>query len=187
MAETKENIIKIGDQLIRQKGFNAFSYHDIAQKLGVKNAAIHYHFPTKADLLIEVAKYHIQKLKDFEQDNMGLSAYKKVIAFIDTYVKINAEGRVCFVGAMATDWETVEDTVRPYMQQMATMLIDWLTTTLQKGLESKELQFKEQPHTQALLIISNLLAATQMARITGDENFEIIKNAVLNGIKPHNK
>lgn len=184
MSETRDTIIKLGDELIRQKGFNAFSYHDIALQLGVRNAAVHYHFPTKADLLIEVAKYHIQNLKDFEREKIGLSAYQKVVAFINTYVKISAERRVCFVGAMATDWDTVEEAVKPYMQQIAAMIIDWLTDTLQKGLDNKELQFKEPARTQALLIISNLLAATQMARITGSENFETIKNAVLNSIKP---
>ena len=34
-----------------QRGLNGFSYRDISEPMGVKNAAIHYHFPNKMDLV----------------------------------------------------------------------------------------------------------------------------------------
>ena len=50
MLPTRKKIVVIADQLIRNKGYNAFSYADIASKLNIKNAAIHYHFQSKAVL-----------------------------------------------------------------------------------------------------------------------------------------
>ena len=46
----------MAEALLQDKGFNGFSYAHIATELGVKNAAIHYHFPTKESLGIAVVK-----------------------------------------------------------------------------------------------------------------------------------
>ncbi len=47
MSITRERILELGENFIRTKGYNAFSYQDISSELGVKNAAIHYYFPSK--------------------------------------------------------------------------------------------------------------------------------------------
>ncbi|MBB4046226.1 AcrR family transcriptional regulator [Bacteroides reticulotermitis] len=39
----------MADELIKTIGYNAFSYADISKQLNIKNAAIHYYFPTKSD------------------------------------------------------------------------------------------------------------------------------------------
>jgi len=39
MGETREHIIDLADSLIRKRGFNAFSYSDIATILDIRNAA----------------------------------------------------------------------------------------------------------------------------------------------------
>lgn len=33
--------------LVRQRGFNGFSYRDLAERVGVKTSSIHYHFPSR--------------------------------------------------------------------------------------------------------------------------------------------
>ena len=50
-GNTRECIIQTAHRLLLQRGINGFSYRDIAEPLGVKNAAIHYHFPSKMDLI----------------------------------------------------------------------------------------------------------------------------------------
>jgi len=48
---TRDQIIDQAFQLMLQRGLHGFSYRDIAEPMGVKNAAIHYHFPNKMDLI----------------------------------------------------------------------------------------------------------------------------------------
>ena len=48
---TKEQIVDTALQLLMQRGMNGFSYSDISEPLGIKNAAVHYHFPSKAKLI----------------------------------------------------------------------------------------------------------------------------------------
>ncbi|HEY3475881.1 MAG TPA: TetR/AcrR family transcriptional regulator, partial [Anaerolineales bacterium] len=50
IENSKRTILNMAEDLLQYKGFNGFSYAHISSKLGVKNAAIHYHFPTKEDL-----------------------------------------------------------------------------------------------------------------------------------------
>ena len=55
-----QRILDIAEQLAQTRGFNGFSYADIAQELLVTKASLHYHFPSKAALgraLIE--RYHL--------------------------------------------------------------------------------------------------------------------------------
>ena len=40
MNDTRNEIIRIGNELVRSVGYNAFSYADIAKALNIKNAAI---------------------------------------------------------------------------------------------------------------------------------------------------
>ena len=55
-GETRKSIIDLGEKLLLNQGFNGFSYADIAASLGIKNAAVHYHFPTKCDLGLEIIR-----------------------------------------------------------------------------------------------------------------------------------
>lgn len=185
MAATKETIIQLGDALIRQKGYNAFSYQNISKPLGVKNAAIHYHFPTKTDLLVSVIQYHIQKFEMFVKDVSGLNELEQVRHFLEIYTDAFCNNSVCFVGAMATDWDTVNEDAKPHMQKMATAIYKWLTNTLENGLQKRTLAFSEPPATKALLIITNMMAATQLGRILGNDSFITIKQAVLHSINPN--
>src|SRR5258708_16711749 len=47
---TAEAILDIAQRLIQMRGYNGFSFKDIATSLGIRTASIHYHFPSKADL-----------------------------------------------------------------------------------------------------------------------------------------
>jgi len=47
---TAAKILDSAERLVQTRGFNAFSYADIATELRLRKASIHYHFPSKADL-----------------------------------------------------------------------------------------------------------------------------------------
>ena len=51
---TRDHILDSAQALAQTRGFNAYSYADIASELGVRKASIHYHFPSKHDLETEL-------------------------------------------------------------------------------------------------------------------------------------
>jgi AcrR family transcriptional regulator len=49
---TKERILAIAAELFARQGYTGTSIADIARELGTTTAALYYHFPSKADILI---------------------------------------------------------------------------------------------------------------------------------------
>src|SRR5437773_8986467 len=47
---TTTRILDVAERLVQTRGFNGFSYADIAAELHITKASIHYHFPSKAAL-----------------------------------------------------------------------------------------------------------------------------------------
>ena len=48
--DTATRMLDIAERLAQTRGFNGFSYSDIAAELGIAKASLHHHFATKADL-----------------------------------------------------------------------------------------------------------------------------------------
>ena len=63
IENSKRTILNLAESLLQDKGFNGFSYAHIASELGVKNAAIHYHFPSKEELGLSVMRRYRERFK----------------------------------------------------------------------------------------------------------------------------
>ena len=57
MEKKEQAILKITEEMVRRGGYNGFSFREIAKQVGIKSSSVHYHFPTKEDLGVAVAKY----------------------------------------------------------------------------------------------------------------------------------
>src|SRR6188768_1345646 len=49
-GDTATRILDSAESLVQVRGFNAFSYADVASELAVTKASLHYHYPGKAEL-----------------------------------------------------------------------------------------------------------------------------------------
>ncbi|HYJ60944.1 MAG TPA: helix-turn-helix domain-containing protein, partial [Actinomycetota bacterium] len=49
-VDTATRILDVAERLVQERGYNGFSYADVAGEVGVTTAALHYHFPGKAEL-----------------------------------------------------------------------------------------------------------------------------------------
>ncbi|MEM9023631.1 MAG: TetR/AcrR family transcriptional regulator, partial [Bacteroidota bacterium] len=107
--DTRESIIDLADKLIRQKGYNAFSYKDIAAPLNIRNAAVHYHFPTKADLGKAVIARTREKFHADCGSWEGSSPTQQLQAFMQLYEHNRQESLVCFMGAMGPAYDTLPE------------------------------------------------------------------------------
>lgn len=186
-AGTKETILKLGEELIRSKGFNAFSYQHIAAELGVKNAAIHYHYPSKDMLGVDVIKGSLQKFEKLVADMKakGLNEQKQLEKFLAMYSEnIEKNERICLVGSISSDFHAVPVPMQRELKTMAGRIIEWLSELLKDGKRKKLFAFNETPRVRALLILTNMAAGLQFARVTGKEDFYVLKRAVLNQLKP---
>lgn len=176
--DTKEQIIQIADSFIRDKGFNAFSFYDISNKVGIKTASIHYHFPSKADLGVAVIDSHIQRLSQVIKEYQLMSPSDKLDKFFSIYNKIINENRICLVGSLATDFNTLDEKVRLKLKEFSEMFLIWVSEFLEEGKKKNIFDFEGESRTKALMIISNMLAIVQLSRLTTPNDFEVVKKTI---------
>ena len=168
VSNTRNQIIDKAFQLMLQRGLNGFSYRDISKPLGVKNAAIHYHFPNKMDLIKTLIEENHQVLRKSTAEFMayGGSARTQLEQLFSFVSHQCACGRpICMVGALAIDYDELSDDVKLANDQFMTDSISWLTQVLKTGLEQDEIQFKGNPETKAISILATIQGARQMARV----------------------
>lgn len=95
MNDTRSEIIRLGSELIRSVGYNSFSYADISKALNIKNAAIHYYFPSKSDLGVEIIKRNLNAFNELTKTWEGLDYNCSFpITFICTIVLLVITGFV---------------------------------------------------------------------------------------------
>ena len=174
---TKRKILDLTEALLQDKGFNGFSYAHIAAELGVKNAAIHYHFPSKEALACAV----IQRYRDRFQlwiNNArikDLSPQEKLDWFFSIYTNTRADnGKVCLAGSLETEFNSLPASLRAQTEALTRELLTWLQSTLQEGREAGAFHFSGDPAGKAALILSSLQGALQMARALGTEKFRTV-------------
>ncbi|RBL91964.1 TetR/AcrR family transcriptional regulator [Chitinophaga flava] len=179
MSETKDKIVSLADKLIRVKGFNAFSYKDISDPLEMKNAAIHYHFPSKADLGIAVVDDEMER---FSRNTTGWSKLpedKQLANLFDVFRRHCHAGNVCLMGSLAPDYETLTPAMQTKIQAMADAIVEWVSHLLEQGRKNKRFHFKGTARDRALLVISNLQSSLLLSRVMGPETFDRISHQLL--------
>ena len=174
--------MQLSDELIRERGFNAFSFHDLSKSLGIKTASIHYHFP-KTTLGVALLNYHTQCVRDLRDKVKDRSPEKKLEAFLSIYSKIKAEDKVCIVGSLATDLHSIDKKIAKEVKALAGEILQWVTEILEEGKKKKVFYFDLPSRTKALMVISTMLAAVQICRLTNVKDFDTIKKTVINDLK----
>src|SRR5271154_5436261 len=89
-TDTATEILDVAERLVQIRGFNAFSYADVAGELGLTNAALHYHFPTKSELgEALIARYAIRFAEALvEIDESLADPLRKLDAYADLYADV---------------------------------------------------------------------------------------------------
>lgn len=171
---TREQIIQSADALIRDKGYNAFSFVDIAHIVGIRKPSVHHHFPHKADLGVAVIEYHIQNLEQIRESYQSRSPLQQLDRFFSIYKNIKEQNQVCLVGSLSTDYNTLEPGVQEKLREFSDRMIAWVSHFLKEGRAEGTFHFTQAPRTKAIMLISGMLAIVQLSRITNDNDFTLM-------------
>jgi TetR/AcrR family transcriptional regulator, transcriptional repressor for nem operon len=185
MSITREKILELGENFIRTKGYNAFSYQDISTELGIKNAAVHYYFPSKENLGTSIVKTNIQRFEEMVENmhSRGFDEWQQLDTFIKIYIKSHREQKLCLVGSLGPDMNTLNETTQVELKKLTEIILKWLTNTLSSGKGKKMFVFGEDPYYKAVMIFSSLVASLQFARIVDKLDFKSIYQAIIEDLK----
>jgi TetR/AcrR family transcriptional repressor of nem operon len=174
IENSKRTIMNLAEGLLQDRGFNGFSYAHIATELGVKNAAIHYHFPTKEDLACAVIQRYRDRFKLWTNNVRikDLVPEEKLNWFFHIYSDFRSDnGKVCLVGSLEAEFNSIPDSLKREVEGLHREMLTWLEATLTEGREAKVFNFNGSPSGKAALIYSSMQGALQMARALGTKKF----------------
>ncbi|MGA9574956.1 MAG: TetR/AcrR family transcriptional regulator [Lysobacterales bacterium] len=166
--DTREQIMDRAAQLLMSRGFNGFSYRDISSHLGVKNAAVHYHFPAKTDLALALIDEYRRLLRRRTGEFMayGGSARQQIEGFFAFSTHQCELGRcICPFGAFSVDYCDLPEEVQTATHSFMDETIRWLTRVMEVGRDSGEFSFAGDARAKALVVLSALQGTRQLARI----------------------
>jgi TetR/AcrR family transcriptional repressor of nem operon len=165
-----QRILDIAEQLAQTRGFNGFSYADIAQELLVTKASLHYHFPSKADLgraLIE--RYHVrfaQALATIERQTRR--PHERLRRYVGLYDSVMRKSRMCLCGMLAAEYATLPTTMQDELHRFFDANEAWLAAVLEDGRKTGDLAFVGPVRQRARTLLAAMEGAMLVARTYGD-------------------
>jgi TetR/AcrR family transcriptional repressor of nem operon len=181
--KTEDKILDVTEQLVQTRGFNGFSYADIASQLRIQKASIHYYFPTKADLgRAVIDRYHQAFNRELERiAHKFTEPRKKLEQYVQLYDDVLREkNRVCLCGMLAADFTTLPKGLRARVAAFFEDNERWLVQVLEAGRKAKSIHFRGKAEVAARSVLGTLEGAMLVARAYGDPvRFESVAEKLL--------
>jgi len=168
---TREQILHSAQELIQSRGFNAFSFRDIAAQVGIRSASIHHHFPTKEDLGKEVIANYRQALM---KGLAAISGSKKqpeaqlqgLIALLAESVKSGK--KVCLCAMLMSDSATLDRGMQQQLVKMIEEVEQWLALLLERGKAEKAFSFSGDPAILGRALFAGFQGIMMCVRVHGE-------------------
>jgi TetR/AcrR family transcriptional regulator, transcriptional repressor for nem operon len=165
-GDTAIEILDVAERLVQQRGYNGFSYADVAAELGITKAALHYHFPGKAELGVALLERYAAAFVE-ALENIDLahgSAPKKLRGYVGLYANVLRGDRMCLCGMLAAEFQTLPDPMQKAVIRFFDQNEKWLAGVLEDGRNGGTLEFHQSPRQLARVLIGGLEGAMLLAR-----------------------
>lgn len=180
---TPTRILDIAEELVQNRGFNGFSYADIAAAMAITKPALYYHFPSKSELGIALVRRYEQRFFDALSTVSDRDAPAKLEHYAGLYAGVLRAQRMCLCGMLAAEYSTLSEPMQQAVIRFFERNEAWLGEVLIQGQREGTLAFAGSPPEKAHLIISCLEGAMLVARLHGDfERFQATATNLLSGL-----
>jgi TetR/AcrR family transcriptional repressor of nem operon len=166
--EMKERIIDVAQELVQSRGFNAFSYRDLAEQILIRTASIHYYFPKKDDL----GRALIQRYRsDFEGairniDCMERSSEDRLSAYLKMFLDLSKGGaRLCLFAVFSAELPTLSETVQEEIKIFYEKNVGWINEVIAEGRSAGFFSFPGESRDVASAIFSFLEGEMLVRRV----------------------
>ena len=167
---TRARILDVAERLVQTRGFNGFSYADVAAEVGVTKASLHYHFPGKAELgealVVRYSERFGIELARIDED--GLAPNAKLAAYAGLYANVLRQQRMCLCGMLAAEYETLPAAMRDAILRFFDENLIWLREVIEQGRADRTMSFDGTADDGAQTILGGLEGAMLVARPYGD-------------------
>jgi TetR/AcrR family transcriptional repressor of nem operon len=171
-TDTRTQILDTAQDLIQRLGVNAMSYQDISEAVGIRKASIHYHFPSKDDLvaaLLDRYNDYFLHLVDgiITQSDSAEVKLRRYCSLFEATISSGNGDKACLYGMVGAELATLK---HPLVERVTQFYCDneaRLVKILSQGQESGEFSFVGDLHAMAMSIFSLLEGGFLVARAYG--------------------
>jgi TetR/AcrR family transcriptional repressor of nem operon len=184
-VDTATRILDVAERLAQSRGFNGFSYADVAAELRLTKAALHYHFAGKAEMgEALISRYSDRFAAALEAlDMSAISAPAKLDGYANLYLDVLRDKRMCLCGMLAAEYQTLPQRMRDAVIRFFDANEAWLQRVVDQGHQEGTLQVVGSSKETARAIVGGLEGAMLVARPYGDvTRFEAAMTHLLAGL-----
>ncbi len=175
MADTLNNLLDHAEAGMRERGYHAVSFRDLADELGIKSASVHYYFRKKEDLGIAVIeRYSNTFFQQLEEDSKDApTSAQKLAAFCNVYKHaLEENNRICLCAMLGAESHGLTSELASRLQQFFNDNINWVASALPDTLSAQERIDKATQIVatlQGAMVIANTLGDTQILTTAADQ------------------
>jgi TetR/AcrR family transcriptional regulator, transcriptional repressor for nem operon len=170
--DTKTQILDVAQELIQRLGVNGMSYQDISDRVGIRKASIHSHFPKKDDLIVALLdRYNARFLRIVDGiGNSEDSPEGKLRRYCELFTATLGSGdgdRACLCAMLGAELATLSPDSIERIRRFYEANEERLEALLNAGRQDGSFRFPGQPQTLAALVFGSLQGGMFIARVHG--------------------
>lgn len=167
-----DDILRCARTLIVSGGYNSFSYADISSVVGIRNASIHHHFPSKSDLVRRlVAQYRQEAEAGIAELERNISdPLEQLRAYVGYWEGCIADAShpFCVCALLAGEIPVLPEPVVVEVRAHFRRLSAWLASVLERGVAEGRIKLTGTASDNAEMFMATVHGAMLSARAYGD-------------------
>lgn len=169
--DTKSALLDSAEHAVRARGYDGFSYADLAAAVGIRKASVHHHFPAKADL----AKALIERYSQDVFTRLGAIAEMhpdggaRLASLVATYrAAIDGGNKLCLCVAFCAGRDSLSPAVLAMLDTFRVTVVAWLTDVFALGKADGSIAGVSDPAAEAQACLAQMEGAQLVARAAKD-------------------
>jgi TetR/AcrR family transcriptional repressor of nem operon len=186
-STTRDHVLDVAERLAQTRGFNGFSYADIAAELGITKASLHYYYPAKTELGCAIIERYGQRFRAALGgiSATGRPASRQLEQYVQLYAGVLRSDRLCLCGMLAAEYSTLAEPMRRAIRGFFVANEAWLAQLLESGRQAGDLTFEGAANEAANAFTCTLEGAMLLVRSYGDAaRFETAAGRLLREYAP---
>ena len=132
-SNTKSMLLQLAAEMLEERGFGSFSYQDLASRIGIRKASIHYHYPAKTDLglaLIDFFKVDMQKRADAFEEVYNTAAERLGAYLAQCRKQVSSGSKISALCMLASEYVTLPEAMQSALGELLEEQHNWLSSLL---------------------------------------------------------
>ncbi len=167
IMDRRTELLKCAENVARRRGYDGFSYADLANDVGIRKASIHYHFPAKADLALALIERYADTFAAALAmiDSTSDIAADRLSAYVQMYRRALSGGnKLCLCVAFAISRDSLSPETLETLDKFHSDSIDWLRQNFELAVDDGSISGVDNPAVEATALLAMVEGAQLMAR-----------------------